>query len=250
MKLLYTFLITFLPLLLLAQVDSEQLFEQANKYYSQSEYDKAAEIYQQLVNQGLESSELYYNLGNSEYKLGHLGKSILYYEKAKLLSPNNNSVNKNLSIARDKVQSDILEIPDFLPVRLWKGMSKTLSPTMWITVQGLLGIFLLYTIFLFYNQSDRTPRIKIIALIILALILLLISYSAGNTSHKLLHQQDHGIVYNESMMYTAPDNRSDEIELLTDGVKVKITDHIDEWLKVELMNKNVGWIEEKSIERI
>ena len=91
MKLLYTFLITFLPLLLLAQVDSEQLFEQANKYYSQSEYDKAAEIYQQLVNQGLESSELYYNLGNSEYKLGHLGKSILYYEKAKLLSPNNNS---------------------------------------------------------------------------------------------------------------------------------------------------------------
>ncbi|MDA8692925.1 tetratricopeptide repeat protein [Saprospiraceae bacterium] len=250
MKLLYTIIITLLPMLLVAQLDSEQLFEQANKYYSQSEYGKAAADYQQLVGQGLESSELYYNLGNAEYNLGHIGPAILYYEKAKLLSPNNTSINKNLSIARDKVQSDILEIPDFLPVRLWKGMAKSLSPTMWIAVQSLVGILLLYAIFLFYNRSGSTRRIKIIGLIVLAIVLLIISYAAGKTSHNLIHLHNHGIVSNVSMMYSAPDSRSDEIELLTEGVKVKITDHIDEWLKVELMNKNVGWIEQKTLQRI
>ena len=249
MKRLYIILIVVLPWSLLSQSGPNQLFDQANKYYSQSDYGKAASDYQKLVDQGLESSELYYNLANAEYKLGHLGKSILYYEKAKLLSPNNASINKNLSIARDKVQSDILEIPDFLPVRLWKGMAKSLSPTMWIAVQTLMGVLLLYAIFLFYNKSV-VNRIKSLGLIITAFILLLISYAAGKTSHNLLHLHDHGIINDVSMMYSAPDSRSDEIELLTEGVKVKITDRIDDWLKVELMNKNVGWIEIKTIERI
>jgi tetratricopeptide (TPR) repeat protein len=250
LKIIYTILIISIPVLIFAQLDSEQLFEQANKHYSQSKYDKAASDYHKLVDQGLESSELYYNLGNAEYKLGHLGKSILYYEKAKLLSPNNASINNNLSIARDKVQSDILEIPDFLPVRLWRGMAKALSPTMWIVVQCLLGMLLLYKIYLLFNLSESSNRLRTIGLMLVSILFLVISYAAGKTSHNLLHLHDHGIVLNASTMFSAPDNRSDEIELLTEGVKVKITDNIDEWYKVELMNKNIGWIEMKSIDRI
>ena len=47
-----------------------------------------------------------------------------------------------------------------------------------------------------------------------------------------------------------PDNRSDEIENLSAGVKVKILDTIDDWYKVSLVNKEQGWIKVEAVELI
>ncbi len=250
MRYIYAIILTLITLSGLAQQATDHFFQEANQYYAQAKYTDALSTYQRLIDEGLASSELYYNIGNTEYKLGHIGKAILYYEKAKLLAPNNKSINTNLNIAREKVESDILEIPDFLPVRLWRGMAKTISPGMWIVIQAIMGGLFLYGIFLFYNNADRSQKLKSIGIALLGLILLLVSYSAGKTAHNLLHLHDKGIVIESSTMYSAPDSRSEEIESLADGVKVNILDTIDVWYKVELMNKNTGWIEVQTIERI
>jgi tetratricopeptide (TPR) repeat protein len=232
------------------QKNTDQIFQDANQHYSQAEYGEALSDYQLLLGEGVASSELYYNIGNTEYNLGHIGKAILYYERAKLLAPNNKSINTNLNIAREKVESDILEIPDFLPVRLWQGMAKSLSPGMWIVFQAIMGCLLLYGIFLFYNNTERSQKIKSIVIALIGLSMLLITYSAGKTSHNLIHLHDKGIVMGSSTMYSAPDSRSEEIVSLADGVKVNIIDNIDSWYQVELMNRSIGWIEMRTVERI
>lgn len=240
----------FVSVCVLAQQDTDQIFQQANQHYAQAKYGEALADYQSLLEEGVASSELYYNIGNTEYKMNHVGKAILYYEKAKLLAPNNKAITTNLNIAREKVDSDILEIPDFLPLRLWRGLAKSLSPGIWIVIQLLMGGVLLYGIFLFYNRSGKSTRLKSIGIALIGLLLLLISYAAGKTAHDLLHLHDKAIVIGSSTMYSAPDSRSEEIEPLVDGVKVNIIDNIDDWYQVELMNKNSGWIEMKTVERI
>lgn len=49
---------------------------------------------------------------------------------------------------------------------------------------------------------------------------------------------------------SAADERSEKKENLSEGVKVKIVDQIDNWYKVLLMNKESGWIEQGQIEII
>src|SRR5690606_41925487 len=48
---------------------NEQLFEEATAFYNQGEYTKAAENYLKILENKEHSAELYFNLGNTYYKL-------------------------------------------------------------------------------------------------------------------------------------------------------------------------------------
>lgn len=244
-------LIIFLPISICSiSQSSEELFLSANQKYTAGQYQEALSEYKQVENKGKHSSELYHNIGNSYYKLNQLGYAILYYEKAKLLQPNNKLINNNLTIARNDVDSDIVEIPDFLPLRLWRSISKSLSPTMWIILQLLIGIGMVISFYKYWFPYGKLSGLQSLSLSILLGALLILSFLAGRTSHKLLHNHNSGIVINSAMLKSAPDNRSDNIEPLSEGVKVDITDNIDQWYKVQLMNKNIGWISKNDVDRI
>ncbi|HNU77225.1 MAG TPA: hypothetical protein PKM75_02565, partial [Prolixibacteraceae bacterium] len=46
------------------------LLEEANKHYTDQEFDRAAEKYEQILASGKESAEVYFNLGNAYFKTG------------------------------------------------------------------------------------------------------------------------------------------------------------------------------------
>ena len=79
----------------------ENAFSKANELYNQNAYDSAAVAYEDIINKGYSSAELYYNLGNTYYKMGNYPMSILYYEKSLKLDPNNEETKHNIGIARE-----------------------------------------------------------------------------------------------------------------------------------------------------
>ena len=81
------FLIIFF---LISQSQDDVIFDQGNSSYNQGNYNEAIEKYTSIINNGSESSELYYNLGNAYYKINDIANSIFYFEKSLLLDPNNN----------------------------------------------------------------------------------------------------------------------------------------------------------------
>ena len=91
-----------------AAEDPNQLFYTGNHYYQKQDYVNAVEQYVKLLDMGLESSALYYNIGNGFLKLGKIGYAILCYEKAKRLAPHDSDLKSNLDYAR----SLIGETPD------------------------------------------------------------------------------------------------------------------------------------------
>ena len=84
-------IIVLLFLACLSQVvyahSSDELFNRGVSRYTQQEYNEASLIFEEIIAKGDVSSEVYYNLGNSYYKSGELGKSILSFERARLLNP-------------------------------------------------------------------------------------------------------------------------------------------------------------------
>ena len=77
--------LSLLPVSLFAQ--PETFLEQGNHFYQKQQYDKAIESYSKVLNEGYESAELYFNLGNAYYRKGSLGYAILNFERALKLSP-------------------------------------------------------------------------------------------------------------------------------------------------------------------
>ena len=54
---------------------SDQLFSEANKHYNNNQFDDAIAVYESILDQGLYSTDLYYNLGNTYFRLGDFANS-------------------------------------------------------------------------------------------------------------------------------------------------------------------------------
>lgn len=126
------FLLWLLPFFVFANQDPEQLFSQANEMYKNKDFKKkAAEMYELVEKQDLSSPALYYNLGNSYFRLGNMPKAILNYERAKKLSPDDEDLKHNLKIANLSVTDKIEPLPELEFSRFFKSFINTYSSGGW-----------------------------------------------------------------------------------------------------------------------
>ena len=68
---------------------NDSLFLQANEEYINEKYEIAISIYDSILSNGFQSSELFYNLGNCFYKKNDWANAIWYYEKSLKIDINN-----------------------------------------------------------------------------------------------------------------------------------------------------------------
>lgn len=78
------------------EVDNKALWQSANQAYIDGDYTAAINYYSTIERRGNYSAKLYYNLGNSHFKQGNLGKSILYYNRALKVAPSMDDAQYNL----------------------------------------------------------------------------------------------------------------------------------------------------------
>lgn len=224
--------------------DYTSIFDEGNKAYNEKNYKDAIKNYLEIVNNEMASSELYYNLGNAYKRNNQLAFAILYYEKALTIAPSNDNIKNNLTISREEVDSDLIEIPDFLPIRMWRAFANVFSPLVWIICQIILGFIFLYGIFSYLNNGTKKRSLFISGLALLALIIVI---PAGHTAHRLIKSSDNAIVLEDIELKNGPDTRTEPIETLSEGMKVKIIDNVDDWYQVRLMNKEIGWLQKEHL---
>ncbi len=228
----------------------DELFRQGNEAYKAKDFALALEQYKELVNQGFTSPELHHNLANTYFKSGQLGKAILYFEKAYRAKPSDKNIKQNLAIAREEIDSPVIEIPEFFLVRYWKGFSGILSPIFWQILQFIATLAFLYGIYIWRMKDTEAHKLKGFMIMLGALLVMLLFFFAGQTAQNQLTNRDSAIIMNTSTLMSAPDARSEEKTTLSEGVKVRIIDGIDDWYKVTLMNKDQGWVSKAALEVI
>jgi tetratricopeptide (TPR) repeat protein len=85
-------------------------FELGRGLYEAGDYAAAAKAYQAHAGDEV-SPGLLHNLGNAEFKLGHLGPAILAWERARALEPSSRNTNANLHFARGQAGLEHPESP-------------------------------------------------------------------------------------------------------------------------------------------
>jgi tetratricopeptide (TPR) repeat protein len=77
-------------------------FDNANRLYEAGKFADAKDAYQQMIRSGPLSANLYYNLGNTEWKLGNGGEATADYERALMLEPSHPEATANLQFVREQ----------------------------------------------------------------------------------------------------------------------------------------------------
>ena len=138
----------------------EDLFRQANQLYNESAYDSAAAVYEDIINKGYSSAELYYNLGNTYYKLRNYPLAIFYYEKSLKLDPQNEDTKHNIDIANLFITDKIESIPDIFLKRWWNNLSNSFTLNTWAIITIVIFVLLLACIFIYITAKIKGLRKK------------------------------------------------------------------------------------------
>ena len=227
-------------------------FTKANNLYNDSKYEKSIEVYFEILDSGVHSSELYYNLGNSFYKLNDIPNSILFYEKSLKLNPTDKDIINNLKMVNNAIIDDITKIPvPFFDNQLNK-ISNNLSYSNWGLISLIISfLFLLLFIFYFFSKEPIVKRTSFTLLLVL-LFLIGITTKISLHAYEKNHLEKYAIIFSSKIeIKSEPNQRSENLLILHMGTKVKIIDSFnDEWVKIKLVNGQEGWINNNEIKII
>lgn len=222
---------------------ADQLFVQANAAYKEGRYDAAVEDYKKILGLGLESGNLYYNLGNSYFKKGEPGQALLHYERALCFIPGDSDLRSNHAY----VLSSLDLSPEFfgnrferLAQRLFDGLTMD-ALTALLSVTYILVVLVLAG-FLYIRGFKKTGQIILTALV----VLFVLSAVSLNRRIRLFHRGAI-IIVKEAKVQFEPVEGATAYFRLTQGQKVERIEETGTWCKVRRPDRKTGWVEKSAL---
>ena len=231
--------------------NADTKFQKANELYKANKYTESASLYQEILASGLASTELYYNLGNAQYRNGNFAQAILNYERALRLSPSDNDVKHNLALAKTKTTDNINATPKFFLSRWLTNINHWFSANCWGAICIILVVLVCTAIgFFFLSKSYRIRKIGFFSGIVLACFLVASIVNAV-VSNNWQNSHDEAIITTPAVsIKSSPDDSAAEKYILHEGTKLFIKDLVGDWAKIELEDGNTGWINSADYEVI
>ncbi|HTY35813.1 MAG TPA: tetratricopeptide repeat protein [Bacteroidota bacterium] len=226
-------------------------FERANSYYRDGKFDMAAVTYEAILRQGVGSAAIYFNLGNAYYRLGKTAPAILAYERALRLRPNDPDIRHNLELVNLKTADRIEPLPELFFIEWLRTVSSyvPLTSTIWIFVLSWLVLFSsLAALYLlsspFVHRLFRNLTVASLVLLVPSGILLVTQFADARSHNDAI------VVTSVATAKTSPDAQSLDAFVVHEGLKVKLSDSLGDWVKIILADGKVGWIRAQECERI
>ena len=242
-KTILLILVLFLTLFSYA-LENQIVIAKANKSYAEGLYTQAVELYKQVLTSVNESWELYYNLGNSYFKLND-------YEKAKKLNPGNEDINFNIKVTNNRITDKIEPLPEMFYKRWYRNLVELFSVDNWARIVILSFIISLFC-GLLYVISQHIFFQKVgfwmgIVFFLFSLISVLFAFQ----NYRTLQNNTEAIIFTPTVtIKSSPDEKSIDLFVLHEGAKVQILDNIGNWYEIRIANGSVGWLLTSSVEKI
>ena len=242
--------ITFTLLLCSLQLfasSTGEMWQKGNAFYSQKLYDSAAYYYEKIAAQKPKNAVLYYNLGNSYYKLNQVGPAVLNYERALHLDPGYKEAEDNLILTQSRIPNRIVGGEDIFFVQWWKTLTQLNNATLWAVISlllfiALLGILLARRMGKFEVSSYRQVIIVLGMLLLLGLIF---SYSSAmrNESHA-------AVVMQRDAPLTSSRGNNKPQAMIPEGTTVRLEEEQDGYWEVTLPDGRKGWMQQSYLAKI
>ncbi len=229
----------------------DKLWEDANKAYTDADYDKAIGGYTAILDAGYASHKLYYNLGNAYFKSNRIGRSILFYNRALLLKPGDRDTRYNLEIANGQIRDKIDAVPEFFLTRWVRGVRSTMGSNGWAVLSLVLLAAVLGSVLVYLLAGKLVLRKAGFYIGICSFVLMVSAFVFSiSERHEILHSSQAIVMSSAAPVKSSPDGASKDIFILHEGTKVSVVSSLGEWREIEIASGDKGWIASAAIETI
>ena len=228
----------------------EEAWRRGNEAYLHGDYAAAVAAYEEVDRQGFASADLAFNLGDAYFRMGKVGPAIWAFERALALDPGDDDARYNLDKARKVVArraQDRMEGDEKDPG--WMRIAGALSPAAatWTFVALYLALF----VALFarrWARSESRPALTAITSVLAAGALLAGALLAARAQ---LDRIPFGVVLPDEIAVKegADTNYRTSFDAHA-GLRVRIVDHDQDWVRVRLANGLEGWVKAQDVGRI
>jgi tetratricopeptide (TPR) repeat protein len=227
-------------------------FRRANDAYFRGRYAEAVEAYEQVAALGVRSEDLFYNLGNAYLKAGQLGPAIYNYERALELDPAQEDVAFNLKTAREAARGkgeDRLIGAEGTPMWMRMVQPYTVGALGWLFLGLYVGLFALLITLHFVTPGFL--RVGLWAGFAFLMLATLISGLWLGGRLYLAERVEQAIVLPDSVQVKeGPDANYQTAFALHAGLRLRITEREQDWVRVRLSNGLEGWMRERDLGRL
>jgi len=225
--------------------------EQANEAYQLNDFADAIALYTKVIDLRYESATLYYNLGNAYFKSGDNARALLWLERARRLDPNNEDIIHNISFIQQKLIDKIEHLPELLIVKLWNKCSALLTGNQWAILSIVACAIFALCLLVILLIRIRWIRSVSISIAVLALIFTLFSIIFAKKESVRYIQHPEGIIMGYVVhIKSTPNEKGSDLFVIHSGLKVGITDQLNEWVEIRLPNGEKGWVLSNQVEKI
>ena len=228
----------------------DEAWRRGNDAYLHGDYAAAVAAYEEVDRQGPSSADVAFNLGDAYFHKGALGPSIWAFERALSVDPNDDDARYNLDTARklaarraqDRIEG---EDKDPLWIRLVGGVAP--STTTWFFAALYLGFFAAL-IARRWARGEWRPALTAGAAVLAAGALLTGALLAGRV---YLDRIPFGVLLPDEVAVKegADTNYRTSFDAHA-GLRVRIVDRDQDWVRVRLANGLEGWVRAQDIGRI
>lgn len=250
-KVTIAFLLSIISISSFAEIEHDSIFTIANEQYIAGNFDKAAELYQTLVDSGYHNAELYFNLGNSYFKLSRIPYAILNYERAHLLKPHDEDIEFNLEYARTFIVDRIEPLPVFFLAKWYRSARAMLSSNGWATVSILFFTVSLVLVLMFWFSFRPWIKRLTFSFAVISFVIFIFSTIFSAQEKERLTLRNQAIVFQSVVtVKSSPGESGKDLFILHSGTKVQITKAIGSWVEIRIADGNKGWINSEAVELI
>lgn len=258
LKYILIIIVAVLPFFSSAQTN---LIQRADQAYMSDQFEQALNLYLSARDSLGTSSQLDYNIANTYYRLGELGKAVLYYKKALKVDPSNSDARANLEFVQTKLVDQQDNTRPWVQ-RIRENVIFIMSPNGWAIV-GLIffGIFLVALGSYILGESVGIKKLSFFGGIFILVLAVLCTIVAFHTS-ALARDDKEAVVVDPvvqlSTVPRVPQDKAEQAFSLHEGALVEIidslavpTDSINPvWLEVKVNDEHRAWLPASTIQRI
>lgn len=231
--------IFLLPIILLAK---EYDMSSANRAYQEQDYTTAEAEYLKLVEQGVKNYELFFNLGNTYFKLDQSGNARLYYEKALKFKPLDEELNANISFLMSRIKDKEEIERSFMETLIRKIFYAFSINVLGISILIFFILMMALIILLILSRNLILKRVVKILLVVFAVIFFLVTVVEIMRIQDF-YANDSAVILGETVIaFSGPSEDFPQVFTVHEGLKVTIERFDNDWILVKLPSGNGGWI--------
>lgn len=242
-------------------VSAQDIAQSADSAYTGEDYRSAIRLYTQIIEEHGPSAQIYYNLGNSYYRVNDISKAVLCYQRALNIDPSYNDARINLKFVKSHI-ADLPEDDSSFLGNLHEKIIALMTPNAW-AISALISFILLLVCIGLYIFSDNVRLRKTgffggLVVLTLSVYTSVVAHAsaAGATRHDqavitpptaTLRTEPGSAANDKNRMISLPEGT---IVIITDSITMPGESVAPKWYNVKINNSTSAWVNAADIERI